>query len=97
MTTCAGAAPRGRRGDEPRHASRRLELHGYTVTQAEGGRPALDLLDRRPFDLVLLDVMMPEVNGLDVLRRLRATHAAADLPVIMVTAKNQGADVVEAF
>jgi diguanylate cyclase (GGDEF)-like protein/PAS domain S-box-containing protein len=76
---------------------RRLELHGYTITQAEGGRQALDLLDRQAFDLVLLDVMMPELNAMDVLRRIRATHEAADLPVIMVTAKDQSEDVVEAF
>jgi diguanylate cyclase (GGDEF)-like protein/PAS domain S-box-containing protein len=77
--------------------SRRLELHGYTVTQAEGGQQALDLIDRQAFDLILLDIMMPEMNGLDVLRILRATHEAGDLPVIMVTAKDQSEEIVEAF
>jgi diguanylate cyclase (GGDEF)-like protein/PAS domain S-box-containing protein len=76
---------------------RRLELHGYSVTQVEGGRQALTLLDKRPFDLILLDVMMPEMNGLEVLRTLRTTHEAADLPVIMVTAKDQSDEIVEAF
>ena len=77
--------------------SRRLELNGYVVTAVDGGRQALDLINRRDFDLILLDVMMPEINGLEVLRLLRQTHAPADLPVIMVTAKDQSEDVVEAF
>ncbi len=76
---------------------RRLEMQGYTVTQAEGGRQALDLIDQRAFDLILLDVMMPEINGLDVLRCIRATYEAGDLPVIMVTARDQYGEIVEAF
>jgi diguanylate cyclase (GGDEF)-like protein/PAS domain S-box-containing protein len=76
---------------------RRLELHGYRVTTAENGRLALDLIERQPFDLVLLDVMMPDLNGFQVLRRVRETRSAADLPVIMVTAKSQSSDVVEGF
>ncbi len=76
---------------------RRLELHGYRVTPAESGRAALDLIEREAFDLVLLDVMMPELNGFQVLSRIRQTRLASDLPVIIVTAKNQSTDVVEGF
>ena len=65
----------------------RLGRLGYTdVTEAENGRKALDLLDARPFDLVLLDVMMPEMNGYQVLERLRADGRLTHLPVIVVSA-----------
>ncbi len=77
--------------------SRRLELHGYRVTLAEGGREALDLIEQEAFDLVLLDVMMPEMNGFEVLGRIRETYTASELPVIMVTAKTQSTDVVQGF
>jgi diguanylate cyclase (GGDEF)-like protein/PAS domain S-box-containing protein len=76
---------------------RRLELEGYAVCLAEGGRQALELLERQTFDLVLLDVMMPELNGLQTLYKIRETRGPAELPVIMVTAKDQSEDVVEAF
>jgi diguanylate cyclase (GGDEF)-like protein len=76
---------------------RRLELHGYHVTLADSGRAALESLARESFDLVLLDVMMPELNGFQVLSRVRETRSATELPVIMVTAKSQSNDVVEGF
>ncbi len=76
---------------------RRIELEGYAVVLAEGGRQALALLERQVFDLVLLDVMMPELNGLQTLGKIREQHDPAELPVIMVTAKDQSDDVVEAF
>jgi len=77
--------------------SRRLALKGYTVTVAPGGEEALALLDAGAFDLVLLDVEMPGMSGFDVVGRLRARWSPAALPVIMVTARTDGADVVEAF
>src|SRR4029453_1086859 len=65
----------------------RLRRLGYTdVTEAEDGRKALDALSARAFDLVLLDVMMPELNGYQVLEHLRADGRLASLPVIMVSA-----------
>ncbi len=76
---------------------RRLELEGYAVTLAEGAQRALELVESRAFDLVLLDVMMPEMNGLQALRCIRERQGPAELPVIMVTAKDQSEDVVEAF
>jgi len=77
--------------------SRRLKGRGYDVDVAEGGREALDKLAAEPFDLVLLDVMMPEVSGLDVLAEARKTKTRADLPIIMATAKDQSEDIVAAL
>jgi diguanylate cyclase (GGDEF)-like protein/PAS domain S-box-containing protein len=77
--------------------SKRLTLKGFAVTTAENGPRALALIDREAFDLVLLDVMMPEMNGLEVLRRLRREYSQAELPVIMATANGRSEDVVEAL
>ncbi len=77
--------------------SQRLELKGYEVIAVEGGRQAIDVAGRRDFDLILLDVMMPEMSGLEVLRVLREVHPPNELPVIMVTARDQSEDIVEAF
>lgn len=76
---------------------RRFERHGFDATEAGGGVEALALLERQSFDLVLLDMMMPDLSGLDVLTRIRATHSPGALPVIMVTARSQSEDVVEAL
>src|SRR5437764_262652 len=77
--------------------SRRLQRKGYAVTLAGDGREALDKIGATRFDLVLLDVMMPDINGLEVLKRVRETHPATALPIIMVTAKDQSEDIVEAL
>jgi diguanylate cyclase (GGDEF)-like protein/PAS domain S-box-containing protein len=77
--------------------SRRLRQRGYLVTVAADGQEALALTASDSFDLVLLDVEMPGISGLEVLTRLRARHSHTQLPVIMVTARTQGADIVEAF
>ena len=77
--------------------SRRLLRRGYDVTVAEGGNQALELIEQHAFDLVLLDIMMPEINGFEVLEILRETYAATVLPIIMVTAKDQGADIAKAL
>ena len=77
--------------------SRRLRMHGFTIAVAESGPVALRLLEETPFDLVLLDVVMPGMSGLEVLRDLRSRHDAADLPVIMATARDDSNDVVTAL
>ena len=77
--------------------SRRLERQGYRVTTATTGAEALDFIRKQPFDLVLLDVMMPEMNGMEVLGIIRSTYSLLELPVIMVTAKDQSEDVVAAL
>jgi class 3 adenylate cyclase len=65
---------------------RRLERQGHTVTEAADGRQALAVLAERPFDVVLLDILMPEINGLEVLRRVKADPRVRDLPVVMISA-----------
>jgi len=77
--------------------ARRLERSGLDVLTASDGPTALDMLQRHAVDLVLLDIMMPGMTGLEVLKRIRATWSAAVLPVIMVTAKTDDEDVVEAL
>lgn len=77
--------------------ARRLTRRGYTVMMAADGQQALAQVAAQPFDLVLLDVMMPGISGLEVLRSLREQYAMGDLPVIMVTAKDQSEDVVTAL
>ena len=76
---------------------RRFERHGFHATEAGGGLEALDLIEREAFDLVLLDMMMPDIDGLEVLARIRSKYSPGVLPVIMVTAKSQSEDVVDAL
>ncbi len=66
-----------------------LARAGYQVTTAADGQAALDELARRAFDLVLLDLMLPKVDGLEITRRLRAT---SDTPIIMLTARSEEID-----
>ena len=74
--------------------SRRLERRGYTATLAKNGKEALELLREQEFDLVLLDIMMPDIDGLTVLGIIRQMYSVAELPVILVTARVHSADVV---
>jgi len=73
---------------------RRLEREGHRVQLAAGGREALDLLRRQPFDLVLLDVMMPETDGYEVLQQLKADSALRHIPVLMISALDEMDSVV---
>lgn len=77
--------------------SRYLELEGYTVLTASDGSEALERIEESPIDLVLLDVMMPGLDGFEVLARLRAKHSPDLLPIIMATAKDESKSVVKAF
>lgn len=77
--------------------SRRLKAKGYKVETAEDGYQALEKLGTGHHDLVLLDVMMPGLSGLDVLKTLREARTVASLPVIMATAKDGSEDIVEAL
>jgi class 3 adenylate cyclase len=77
--------------------SRRLEAKGFRVLSAADGPRALDVIQRGRIDLVLLDVMMPGLSGTEVLKRVRERASAADLPIIMATAKADSEDVVEAL
>ena len=71
-----------------------LKVEGYDTEAAESGRRALEAAKDAPPDLVLLDVMMPEMDGLTVLRRLRSAPATANVPVILLTAKALAEDRV---
>lgn len=71
-----------------------LVRHGYTVLGASGGRQGLDLIRRESPDLVLLDLMMPDMDGWDVYQQLKADETTRDIPVIIITAKAQSIDKV---
>jgi class 3 adenylate cyclase len=77
--------------------SRRLERKSFQVDTAEGGREAIEKIRSQRYDIVLLDIMMPDVSGYDVLQEVRKTHSPLELPIIMATAKDQGEDIVSAF
>jgi CheY-like chemotaxis protein len=76
---------------------RRLEREGFLVLGAEHGREALAIVKDRPVSLILLDIMMPDMSGLEVLQALREAYTAAELPIIMATARTQSEDVVDAL
>jgi len=77
--------------------ARRLQQRAFDVDVAEGGAKALEMVERGDYDLLLLDVMMPEIDGLTVLTILREDYSPAQLPIIMATALDGSADVVEAL
>ena len=84
-------------GDNRSILKRRFERRGFDVTEAESGLIAIDLIDQKPFDLVLLDVMMPGIDGMETLKRIRSRKSASSLPVIMVTAKSESDNIVDAL
>ena len=70
--------------------TRRLNREGYAnIAAATNGREALQLLEAEPFDVVLLDIMMPEMNGYEVLERLKADPRLRHIPVIMISAVDE--------
>ena len=69
--------------------SRRLRRQGHTVDTADGGRSALEAVAKSQFDLVLLDLIMPDINGLEVLRRLKAHPVDQHIPVMMISALDE--------
>jgi class 3 adenylate cyclase/CheY-like chemotaxis protein len=66
--------------------SKRLQRQGYAIAMAENGRQALDQVRAHSFDLILLDIMMPEINGYEVLQTLKADVDLRHIPVIMISA-----------
>ncbi len=78
--------------------SNHLTVANYRVTQAFSGQDALQQLGSgENFDLVLLDIMMPKMSGYEVAQKIREKHLPSELPIIMLTAKNQVTDLVEGF
>lgn len=70
-----------------------LETMGHETVTASNGEEAINKIRRRRYDLVVLDIMMPQVNGYEVLEQLRATPSRAETPVIVVTAKHDPSGV----
>ena len=75
----------------------RLASRGYDVEAATDGADALERIESAPPDAIVLDCMMPILDGLQVLRRLRDNPATRDIPVVMLSARKQEADVVGAL
>ena len=73
----------------------RLEIHGYELLQAADGEEALAAAKQHLPDLILLDVMMPKIDGIEVTRRIKADASMPFMPIILVTAKADSKDVVE--
>jgi two-component system cell cycle response regulator len=72
----------------------RLQAEYFEVLTANGGLQALDLLERESVDVVLLDVMMPGMDGFETCRRIKAGQATHHIPVVMVTALDQPSDKI---
>jgi CheY-like chemotaxis protein len=70
-------------------ASQCAKLQGHMVTMADGGARALELLRSQSFDLVLLDLMMPDVDGFEVLRQMQADEKLRGIPVIVVSGADE--------
>ena len=77
--------------------SRLLRQRGFSVVEAESGARAIAVVAEQDLDLVLLDIVMPEMDGFAVLNILRKELTQSDLPVIMVTASAESEQVVRAF
>lgn len=75
----------------------RLCAKGFDVLTAPDGQAAMDIAEREPLDAVVLDAMMPRLDGYEVLRRLREMPATREVPVIMLTARKGERDILEAL
>lgn len=73
---------------------RYLELDGYIVTVCSDGQQVLDTISGSEFDLIILDVMMPKVNGWEACKKIKEDEKTKGIPVIMLTAKSQDVDAI---
>jgi two-component system alkaline phosphatase synthesis response regulator PhoP len=71
-----------------------LEIAGYETTMVHDGKSAVDTVKTGEYDLVILDIMLPEIDGFSILRYIRSCEGIADIPVIMLTAKASESDIV---
>ena len=81
--------------DEPfnvEYLKQELEEDGYDILSAENGRAALALVSTEPPDVILLDILMPTMNGYQVCRELRENPATRSIPIVMLTARSQESD-----
>src|SRR5262245_54489218 len=69
-----------------------LSSEGYACASTANGRDALDMLRSRPFDLVVLDLMLPGINGLTICRTIRSGHVNREVPILMLTARREESD-----
>lgn len=87
--------------DDEKHIVRLVQINlqkeGYDVVTASTGREALVQVEREKPDLVIMDVMMPDMGGFEALQTMRADEKTAQIPVIMLTAKAQDADVFQGW
>jgi two-component system alkaline phosphatase synthesis response regulator PhoP/two-component system response regulator VicR len=87
--------------DDEKHIVRLVQINlqkeGYNVVTASNGREALDKVNAERPDLIIMDVMMPELDGFGALKILKEDEATATIPVIMLTAKAQDADVFQGW
>src|SRR6059058_3239814 len=74
-----------------------LKERGYNLNIATNGRQGLEVLERIRPDLILLDIMMPEIDGFETCRRIKASTAWREIPIIFLTAKTDTADIVRGF
>ncbi|MGB0523146.1 MAG: ATP-binding protein [Flammeovirgaceae bacterium] len=76
-----------------------LSLNNYEVIKANDGFEALEIIEQaeEPFDLMVLDVMMPKMSGYEVCQKVRKQYLASELPIVMLTAKNQVSDLISGF
>ena len=77
--------------------SRQLQRSGFEVMAVANGMEAISLVEEGGYAMILLDVNMPEMSGMEVLRRVRKSYSSVQLPIIMVTARDQSQEMVEAF
>lgn len=70
-----------------------LENESYKITTASSGKEALDILNTNGFDLILLDIEMPEMSGIDLLKLIRSNENTCNIPIFMLTAQNDTSSV----
>ena len=74
-----------------------LQLIGQDVKLAFSGKQAFEMIEEETFDLILLDIMMPDISGFDIIKQLKANPKTADLPVIFISALDKTSDIVKGF
>lgn len=74
-----------------------LEMEGFSVITANRGKKALEILETQIPSILLLDVMMPEMDGFEVLQEIRKNESLKNLPIVMLTAKSQDEDILRGF
>ena len=74
-----------------------LRLHGYQAQNAFGGLVAMELIAEKQPDMILLDLMMPDLSGMEIMEQLRQDHSLADIPIVIISAKTMPTDIQAAL